>query len=528
MLMRRRLVALALLSLALACSPQADRCPRCDTLVIAAVGEPDHLLPPFVWQSVGRDIQDLVFERLAILDPDYPPLDPSAYRPGLAARWERVDSVSWRFHLRPGARWHDGTPVTAEDVVYSFEAYQDPELDALARGSLAGLRATAEDSATVRIRFDTPRPDQFYDATFHVRVFPRHLWDSVPRDRWGVSADLARLVGSGAYRLVEWRRGEWLTLEAVGREPDIRRVTWRFASAPDAAVNMLLAGEADLLETLMDPARQGEVDRAPHLRIVRYPSAVYGYLGFNLAGAAGPWHDVRVRRALRLGLDRSALVRAMLGPGTAVPPGPLSAQLWLWEAEDPGTADTVEAGRLLDEAGWPRGSDGLRRRGGRILAMDILVPGTSAARRNLAVAMQERWGRLGVRVTVTQVDFPVFQERLGRGAFESYIGASLDEPHPRSLREQWSRAGWGGQNYGRYDGQVFDSLLAGVVDLADSGEARRLWREALTALDRDVPAIWLYTPANVAVVHRRLELTRLAPFAWLAELPRWRLTGEGP
>ena len=264
-----RLVAAAVaLTLALGgCGKPAD-CPRCETLVIAALGEPDHLLSPFVWQSVGRDIGDLVYERLAILDPVRAPLDSTAYRAGLAERWERVDSLTWLFHLRPDARWQDGVAVTASDVVFSFEAHQDSALDAANRAALSDLRATTEDDRTVRIAFQSYRPDQLYDATSHVRVFPRHVWDSVPRDRWGASADPARLTGSGPYRVAEWRRGQLLTLEAVSASAPIRRITWQFAQGPDALTNLVLSGDVDLVETLPDQARLAEVSRAPHLKVI--------------------------------------------------------------------------------------------------------------------------------------------------------------------------------------------------------------------------------------------------------------------
>ena len=509
---------------AAACTPEAGSCPRCDTLVIAAVGEPDHLLPPFVWQSVGRDINDLIFERLAVLDPSRSPLDPAAYAPGLASRWERIDSLSWRFHLRPDARWHDGRPVTAADVVFAFEAHQDPAFDAVSRGSLEDLRLVAEDSATVRLEFKSPRPDQLYDATYHVRVFPKHIWDSVPRDRWGASADPTRLVGSGPYRLADWRRGQSLALESTTEPaPAIRRVVWRFAESPEAAGNLVLSGEADLLETLPDPARRPEFERAPELRLVAYPSAVYGFLGFNLAGNRA-WGDPRVRRALALGLDRDALARAVFGAETVVPAGPLSAQLWLWERPPRATADSASAVALLDDAGWRLGRDGRRGRGGRSLAIDILVPTTSATRRSLAIAIQERWARLGVAATVTPVDFPVFQERLQRGRFQTFIGAWLDEPHPRSLADQWSRSGWDKLNYGRYANPVFDSLLLRAVTDADSASARRWWRAALDTLNADAPAIWLYAVRNVAVVHQRVAVTGFRAFSWLSELRRWSIT----
>ena len=497
-------------------------CARCETLVIAAVGEPDHLLPPFVWQSLGRDIADFMFERLAVLEPGRSPLDSGGYRPGLAASWARVDSSTWLFHLRPGARWHDGTPVRAADVEFSFAAYQDSALDAPDRGSLAGLRAAALDDSTVEVTFRENNPAQLYDATWHVRIFPRHVWDSIPRDQWGSRTAPERLIGSGPYRLSEWRRGERLNLEAVDASSPLRRILWIFAQAPDALLSLALSGEADLIESLPDPASRRAAEGAPHLRLIEYPSAVYGFLGFNLARPGG-WADPRVRHALRLALDRETLAQAVIGPGTQVPYGPYSAQLWLWETPPPSNGDTALAAALLDQAEWRRSRGKTRRRGNQSLVVDILVPATSAMRRDLAVAIQERWARLGVTASVTAVDFPVFQERLAQGRFDTFIGSWLDEPHPRSLSEQWTRAGHGQLNYGHYANPVFDSLFHSALASTDTAITRVRWREAMDTLNQDAPAIWLFTPVNIAVADSRVHLTAFRPFAWLYDLPSWRL-----
>jgi peptide/nickel transport system substrate-binding protein len=122
-------VILAGMTLLASCAREAS-CPRCDIIVIAATSEPPAILPPLVVETVGRDIADQVYERLADLAPGGAPIDSGAYRPALAERWERLDSLTLRFHLRRGARWHDGTPVTVGDVVFSIGAYTDSVLDA--------------------------------------------------------------------------------------------------------------------------------------------------------------------------------------------------------------------------------------------------------------------------------------------------------------------------------------------------------------------------------------------------------------
>jgi peptide/nickel transport system substrate-binding protein len=515
------------MALLLGCGDPRGICPDCGTVVVASTGEPASLLPPLVDQTVGRDIGDQIYERLADLEPQASPIDPSSYRPGLAERWERIDSLTWRFHLRPNARWQDGRRVTAADVVFSFDAFSDSTLDAPARSYLAGrVRATAEDSATVRVAFTEPSPEQLYDATYHVRVLPRHIWDSIPRQRWAADTVLAHLVGSGPYHIQDWQRGRFLILVAdSGRSADetpaIRKAVWRFAPDPDAALNLILSHEADLMETVGAPDRVQRVARDTSFRVLTYPAAVYGFLAFRIADAAGRQHPVLGDRELRRGLteavDRPTLARALFGGGTKVPPGPMSQLLWIWD--DDTRIVPFDSAQAREAVGRVTGRQPIGR-------IDILVPSTSSTRRQLALAIQEAWRKVGVNATVTAVEFPVFQERLAKGRFDTYIGAYLDEPTPRGLTAQWTRAGWGALNYGRYANPAFDSLLAAASRQTDAKSAKRLWREALDTLNGDAPAIFLYSLANVAAVQRRLQGVELNPYSWASGLPEWRINPE--
>jgi ABC-type transport system substrate-binding protein len=209
-------------------------------------------------------------------------------------------------------------------------------------------------------------------------------------------------------------------------------------------------------------------------------------------------------------VDRPTLARAVFGEGTKVPPGPMSQLLWIWDDNTRMLGlDPAHARQVLTR--------------GRPLAIDILVPSTSPTRRQLALAIQESWRKAGVKATVTTVEFPVFQERLAKGRFDSYVGAYLDEPSPRSLADQWSREGWGVLNYGRYGNPVFDSLLHRARRETGVAAARREWREAMDTLNADAPAIFLYALANRAAVQRRLENVKLDPYSWLSGLRGWRI-----
>jgi peptide/nickel transport system substrate-binding protein len=510
-------------------------CAHCGFVKIAAVGEPPTIMPALVQETVGRDIGDQIFEKLANLSPGRPPIDSRAYIPALAHRWSRVDSLTWRFQLRPGARWHDGRAVTSEDVAFSFEVFSDTLLGSPASYALGGrLRVVPEDSATFLIRFTEPSPEQLYDATYHVRILPKHIWQAVPRSQWASDTVVGRLVGSGPYRLEEWKRGRDLSISADStypRRPGLRRVVWQFTSDPDAALNYVLSDRFTVLETVGSPDRAKRVASDTGFNLVSYPSATYGFLGFNLTAKGGKGaHPVlgerETRRGLALAVDRPTLARAILGPDAKAPPGPMSQLLWIWnDSIAQPQFNPSEAARVLESAGWRKDPAGVYHRNGRPLSFDILVPSTSSSRRKLAEGMQEMWRRVGVQATITTVDFPVFQERLAKGRFDSYVGAYLDEPSPRGLKDQWTRAGWGALNYGRYANPAFDSLLAAASRASDVTRARALWREAMDTLNADVPALFLYAPAHAAAVPKTFGMVTIDPYSWLHTLPEWRWVG---
>jgi peptide/nickel transport system substrate-binding protein len=508
-------------------------CADCGWAVIAAVGEPPSIMPALVQETVGRDIGDQIFEKLANLAPGKPPIDTKAYVPALAGRWARVDSLSWRFHLRPGARWHDGHPVTSDDVAFSFEVFSDTMVGSPASYSLAGrVRVVPEDSTTFLVRFTEPFPEQFYDATYHVRILPKHIWQTLPRNGWAADTVLGRLVGSGPYRIEEWKRGEHLSITAdtsYPSRPGLRRILWRFTSDPDAALNLVLSDKFSALETVGTPDRAKRVAADSNLNLVTYPSAAYGFLAFNFAAKGGKGAhpilgDRETRRGLALAVDRPRLARAVFGPDAKAPPGPMSQLLWIWtDSIAQPTYSPGEAARVLTAAGWRRDpATGVLQRNGRALSFDILVPSTSSTRRQLAEALQEMWRAAGVRTTITTVDFAVFQERLGQGRFDAYMGAYLDEPSPRGLKDQWSRSGWGALNYGRYANPSFDSLLTAASRAADVESARSLWRQAMDTLNADAPALFLYAPAHRAAIPKEFGRVTIDPYSWLHTLPEWR------
>src|SRR6266852_4293661 len=467
----------------------------CGTLVIATAGEPDILLPAVSGFSITRDVTDQLFLKLADLGMSGNTVGDEDFQPRLAERWEWDAPTTLVFHLDPRAHWQDGRPVTAADVAFTYDAYTDPTVASPSRPSLRQIAAvTTRDSLTVVFRFRQRYPEMFYDAVYHMRVLPSHLLRELPRD------------------------------------------IWRFAADQTAAVRLLTAGDADAVEVLVTPDNVTLAKADTLLTLYRYKGNAYGYLGFNLAAPGDStkphplFGDRELRRALLMAVDRQGLLRNVWEDLAKVPPGPMSQLSWIWDPETRELPyDTAQAARRLARLGWTdSGGDGIREHDGHPLAFRLLVPTTSAVRRHYARLLQEQYRTIGVDVQLDEVDFSLFTERARTGRFDALLWVWNTDPTPTSgIPEVWTRAGFGGFNYGRYENPAFERLVDhAVAAAANRADAKRTWRAAIELLNQDAPAVFLFAPGNVAAVDRRVTDVTIRPDSWVALLYTWRIPAD--
>jgi len=534
--MRRGLLAgaAAMLALAGCARPGTCRGDYCGTLVFVTFSQPDILLPPITQQAAARDIHDQIFLKLADVRASMNTLGDRDFEPQLAERWEWRDPLTLVFHLSPRARWQDGPAVTAADVAFTFDAYTDTSVNAPARESLRDIESVtpvAGDSLAVTFRFRRHYSEMFFDAVYHMRILPAHLLAHVPRDQW-VRAPFGHApVGDGPYRFVSWKPGESVELVAdstcfLGR-PHIRRLIWRFTPDPPTALTQLIAGEADALEFLGPAANIERARGAPQLAIYPYKGTAYGYLAFNMTNPI--LSDRDVRRALALAVDREKLRESVFQNYALVPPGPVSQAWPLWLGDSTHRApppDTAQAAALLTRRGWrDTNGDGIRDRGGVKLAFHILVPTTSAVRRQYARLLQEQFRAIGADVQVDEVENQVFQQQAGAGKFDAAMATFVTDPTPTAdLARTWTKAGFGSANWGRYSNPAVDQALVRAA-AATGGPAATLaaWQDAIRLLDADAPGIWLFAPTSVAAVHRRVADVTIRPDSWWALVRTWRI-----
>ena len=510
----------------------------CGTLIFVAGSDPDILLPPLTQTIAGRDIHDQIFLKLADLGMSTNTVGDEDFEPLLAERWRWDGPHTLVVHLNPRARWHDGQPVTAADVAFTFDAYTDPTVASPFAHDLRWIRAvTARDSLTAVFLFRRQYPEMFYDAVYHMRILPAHLLRPLPREAWKTAPFGRAPVGSGPYRFVSWKASETIELAAdstffLGR-PHIRRLIWRVAPDLQVAISQLVADEVDALEYLGSPDNVRRARAASHLTLHTYRGSSYGFLGFNLTANGDTtrphpiFADREVRRALAMGVDRARLLQSVFGEFGKVPPGPMPQSSWLWDPAMPQVPyDTARAARSLAAQGWrDSDGDGVRDRRGEKLAFRLLVPTTSPPRRQYARLLQEQFRSVGAEVEIVEVEGSVFFDRARAAKFDAVLGAWNPDLSPASsIAQTWTRAGFGGSNWLRYANPAFDRQVERASTGVGSRDAARIaWRAAIDMLNADAPAVFLYAPDNVSAVHSRVANVRLRPDSWWALVRTWRI-----
>ena len=509
----------------------------CGTVIDAATGEPATLLPPSTEDVVANDIGEQLFLKLADVGMSTNTVGDEDFQPLLAQRWEWDGPLTLVFHLDPRARWQDGPPVTASDVEFTFNAYNDSAVASPFRAKLRRVASvTQRDSLTAVFRFRERYPEMFYDAVYHMRILPAHLLRSIPREQWKTAPFGRQPVGDGPYRFVRWQAAQSVELVAdstffLGR-PAIRRLIWRFTPNLQVAVTQVIADQADVREQLVTPENVERARAAPQLSLYPFRGNVYTLLCFNLRanGDTSKPHpifgDREVRRALTMAVDRARLVKSALGDLGKVPPGPMSSLLWIWDPEIRQLPyDTAQAARILNARGWrDHDGDGIRDRNGQPLAFHIIVPTTSVLRRQYARLLQEQFRLVGVHVEIDEVEGAVLGQRVSSGAFDTAVLSRSNDPSPSSgVSQSWTRAGIGGSNFGRYYNPEFERLVDRAVAAPSRDKAHALWHAAIETINADAPGIFLYALENVAAVHDRVQNVQIRPDSWAALLRTWRV-----
>jgi peptide/nickel transport system substrate-binding protein len=510
------------------------------TLVITLPADADNLLPPLSTNETSAQVGAVLFEKLAEVGDSLNVVGDAGFRPSLADSWTWApDSLSIAFHLDPKAHWHDGVPLRAADVVYSYRVNTSKDVGSPMGPLLAGIDSvTARDSVTAVFWFHARSLEQFLNAATQIRVLPAHLLQNVPDSALKTAAFDRNPVGSGPYRFVRWVSGSTIEVTADSTfhrgRPRIDRIIWSIAANPDASMLRLFSGEANFTETLRKQDVE-QIGKHPNLKAVHYPSMTAFYVLFNERshGWRGPHPvlgDRDVRRALTMAIDRKRAVSTVFDSSAKLALGPFTSALSTYDPALPRLPYAPDsAAAILDRRGWVMGRDGVRHKGDVPLRFSLLVPGTSTQRQQMSVLLQDMLKRVGVKLDLEHVDFPTMNDRMQKHDFDAAFEGMTIDPTPSGIRQEWStsaaRAG-GTSNTGYYSNPTFDALIDSAVGASDANAAISQYRRAYATLIGDAPAIWLYEGNTIAGMGTDVHPAHMRADMWWVHLADWSIGDE--
>ena len=402
-----------------------------DTYIEASIGEPNTLLPVLASDSASSAINSLVYNGLIRYDKDF------NWEGELAESWDiSADGLTITFHLRHDVRWHDGEPLTAEDVLFTYQMFIDPQTPtAYAESYRQVSHAEVPDPYTFKVVYDKPYAPAL--GSWGVAIHPKHLLAGLAGDKLAKSPLARNPIGTGPFRFKNWVPGEKLVLEAnedyfEGR-PYLKRVVYRIIPDQSTQFLELLSGGLDYMS--LNPIQyQTQTDLPAFKRRYnkyQYLAFGYTYLGYNLNRPM--FQDKRVRQALSYAINKQELIDGvLLGLGQAAT-GPYKTDTWVYNDRVAKYDYSPEKARtLLREVGWhDSDGDGILDKDGKPFAFTIVTNQGNDLRIKTGEIIQRRFKEVGVDVKLRVIEWAAFlKEFINPSNFDATILAWTGGPEP--------------------------------------------------------------------------------------------------
>lgn len=378
-------------------------------LRIGWTSEIDTLNPLTTYSTEATEVLQLIYDKLLGFSYEFIP------QPELAEEFSySEDGLSITFKLRDNAVWHDGEPLTADDVVFTYTFIRDNEIGGYAKWLTHLESATADDPSTVTLKFDLP---QAFNPAVSVPILPKHVWGEMSVEDVEVFAN-DNPVGSGPYRFVEWQEGSQLTLERNpdfwGSQPAPSKVIYVLYGNEDVMAQALKGGEIDIITEVPPTIWDGLTD-VENVKAVSLPSFSFHHIGMNVyeneASLGNPaLLDKEVRHALNYAIDRNQLVQIALA-GHGRPGGsilPIGITEWYLEIPEDlkMDADPEQAKAILEAAGYiDSDGDGVREDAdGNPLEFRIIAIEATAVDVRAAQLFRDSAAEVGIKLDLQTMD----------------------------------------------------------------------------------------------------------------------------
>lgn len=478
--------------------------------------------------NYGHCVADQLFERMVSCTHD------GEYLPRLADSWEMSeDHTSMTFHMNKNAKWHDGEPLTADDVVFTLKAVTSEKMDNYYRSKfvcLAGtddngicaspddLQVEAIDDYTVKVGLKTPKDEQTVLSTLcsFFYVLPQHILDTGDYSDINSSDFWTSPVGAGPFKYVKDIAGEQLEMTAnedyyLGC-PDFKTFVIKVVPATSLTAG-LLNGEIDVVGAGSIPLSDwGTIESSDNLVAESIPSYAYQYMEFNLSDGNDAFQDAAVRIAFDKAIDKQLIVNQLMAGEGQVAVGPMPKyHPYYNDALEGNSYDPNAAKSALEAANFDFNR-----------TYRLIVPQGNQVREQSALIIQQNLKDIGIKVEIETYDFATLLEMMRNGDFDLGLlgGGSNIDPNESAVIVKPGSA----QNYSLLtDGKWYD-LAAKGDSLVNFNERKEAFDAYQAALVEDQPYIWLYHQNNLQAHSTRIAEIPMEDFIWYNyEVWTWKL-----
>jgi len=487
---------------------------RGGTYLEGIVGVPQYINPILCqYNQTDRDLAALVFNGLTKVSAA------NEIVPDLAQDFQvSPDGLTYVFTLKPEARWQDGTPVTADDVLFTVKAIQDPNFQGVPYLAEAwrGVRAEKVDDLTVKFTMAEPFTP-FIDYTT-VGLLPSHVLRDVPAAELPRHPFNLQPIGTGPY-MVKQVTGESAVLEASPAPwtpvTYLNRLEFRFYPSYEAAFN---AYERGLIEGLpgLRPEDMEWMRRHESLQLFTAPLSGYSLIYLNSRNPNTPFfQDVKVRQALLYALDRQGLIDHVLHGQGIVANNPILPTSWAYEAQiKTYPYDPDQAKRLLDEAGWiDSAGDGIREKDGRKLEF-ALLGSDDPQRVRMLEDISRQWAAVGVKARPETAGVSgLVRDFLRPRHFEALLSEWMEltpDPDPYPMWHS-TQVNEDGQNYAGFVSPEADLAMEEARRITDRTRRAAMYGQFQKIFAEEVPALLLSYPVYNYAVDRLIHGVQLGP-----------------
>lgn len=509
---------------------------RGGTAVVAEIGDLSRPMPLFIQGLPDGDMMDVMYMALTSQSWEngqavYRLSDESPM--ALAWHYEYVgaDSAALRFRLRSALKWSDGQPITAHDVVWTFEtaaneaaaspqSYMTEQIDSV----------KAENDSTVVIHYKRRYPGMLFDAALNVA--PRHVYGATAPAKLATHpafSDLTKLVVSGAWMVGAHQRGQQVTLVPNPHfpvKPRLDRIVIRVIPDPQTR-------QVELLNGTVDFARGIPFDRADDLQ-ARQPGLTFGrearrfweFVAWN-PKTVPQFGDPGIRRALGMAANVPGIMQQLrmgdFAERATGPYAPIFRDLFD-PALKPLAYDPEGARRILEAAGWrDTDNDGIRDKDGKPFRFTLMTNTGNQRRQDVVTILQRQWKEVGVDARIQMYELNTFFEHLiGKRDYQAALGSWQVGLDP-DLTALWTPDG--AYNVVGYGNPEVTAMIERARAQPTAQQANPLWRAAAARIVQDQPYTWLYYYDNTTGISPRLKGTHVTSYGAYARTWEWWVAG---